>query len=103
MGKFKVINENFRCLNCGEENPKLPGSCRNHCKKCLYSRHLDQESPGDRLSDCHNLMKPIAIEKNSKKGWMIKHQCLKCGKTILNKSAEDDNFDEIIKLSKKIF
>jgi len=44
-------------------------------------------------------MKPTTITKNKKKGWMIRHQCLKCGKEILNKAADDDDFDKIIALS----
>ncbi len=44
-------------------------------------------------------MKPISIRQSGKKGWMINHKCVKCGKTISNKAATDDNFEEIIKLS----
>ena len=99
MKRFIVINEEFDCQNCGHKNPKLAGSCRNHCRACLYSLHLDLENPGDRLSKCHSLMKPTTITKNKKKGWMIRHQCLKCGKEILNKAADDDDFDKIIALS----
>jgi len=101
MKNFTVINEEFTCQNCGHHNPKLAGSCRNHCTKCLYSLHLDKENPGDRQSTCKNLMKAIGIEQNKKKGWVIKHKCTKCQKIINNKSAADDNFDEIIKLSQK--
>ncbi len=99
MKKFIVINEEFECQNCGTNNKKLQGGCRNHCKNCLYSLHLDKENPGDRKSDCKSLMKPISITQNGKKGWMIIHKCTKCNKTIPNKSAPDDNFEEIIKLS----
>lgn len=100
MKKFIVINEQFTCQNCQHPNEKLAGSCRNHCTKCLYSLHLDATSPGDRASDCLGLMQPISVEQNGKKGWMIKHKCTKCDKEILNKSAPDDNFEEIIKLTK---
>lgn len=97
--QFIVINEEFTCQHCKEENPRLPGGCRNHCRECLYSLHLDQDSPGDRLSNCHNLMKPIKVSQNGKKGWMIKHKCQKCGKVIPNKAAPDDNFEKIIELT----
>lgn len=96
---FIVINEEFVCENCGENNPKLPGSCRNHCRKCLFSLHLDKEIPGDRLSNCKKLMRPFRVEQNGKKGWMIFHKCTKCAKVIPNKAADDDNFEEIILLS----
>ncbi len=99
MKSFIVINESFTCQNCGEENPKADGSCRNHCRKCLYSLHVDEKTPGDRQSDCKGLLIPVGVIQNGKKGWIIKHKCKKCGKEITNKAAEDDNFDQIIKLS----
>lgn len=99
---FIVINESFTCTNCGEENPPAEGSCRNHCRQCLYSMHVDKSSPGDRQSECKNLMKPIGVEHKGKKGWMIYHKCLKCGKIISNKAANDDNFDKIVDLSQNI-
>ncbi len=98
---FIVKNESFKCTHCSEENTPLAGSCRNHCHKCLFSLHLDQEFPGDRASTCQNLMQPISVYQTQKKGWMILHQCLKCQKEIPNKAAEDDNFEEIINLSAK--
>lgn len=99
MGSFTVINTSFVCQNCGEKNPEHPSSCRNHCRKCLYSLHLDKDFPGDRKSNCHALMAPISVEQTGKKGWMIYHKCTKCEKIIPNKAAEDDNFDKIIELT----
>jgi len=99
MSNFKVINEEFVCQKCGHQNEKLPASCRNHCTVCLYSLHLDKTSPGDRESTCKALMEPISAIKDGKKGWMIIHKCTKCSKKIPNKSALDDNFDEIIQLT----
>ena len=101
MKKFIVINEGFTCKNCGKQNSPQRGSCRNHCTDCLYSLHVDEKSPGDRQSSCRALMKPIKITQNSKKGWIIIHKCLKCGKEITNKTAPDDNFDKIIELTQK--
>jgi len=100
MNAFIVKNDPFTCRNCGEKNPPLSGGgCRNHCRKCLYSLHVDKESPGDRKSLCKNLMKPFKVEQNSKKGWIIYHKCTICDKIIPNKAAEDDNFEKIIELS----
>ena len=99
MKNFIVINESFVCEKCGEKNPKLEGSCRNHCRKCLFSLHVDKEIPGDRKSSCHSVMRPISANQNGKKGWMVEHKCEKCGKRIPNKTAPDDNFDEVIILS----
>ncbi len=102
MKKFIVINEEFICENCGHKNAKLAGSCRNHCQKCLFSKHLDEKNPGDRLSECHSLMEPIKVLHNGKKGWMISHLCKRCKKIIDNKSALDDDFDKIIELTGKV-
>ncbi|MFA5947431.1 MAG: RNHCP domain-containing protein [Candidatus Gracilibacteria bacterium] len=100
MAKFIVINEGFTCQKCGEKNPPQAHSCRNHCRKCLNSLHVDEEFPGDRASECLSLMDPIGIKNDSKKGWMLIHQCRKCGKKAINKMADDDDFNAIIKLSK---
>jgi len=97
---FISVNEDFICGNCGEENFAADIGCRNHCSKCLWSRHVDDEVPGDRASSCGGLMRPIAIDKNGKKGFMVVHECVDCEKKILNKVASDDDFDEVINISK---
>lgn len=96
---FIVQNEGFTCLKCNHENPPLEGSCRNHCRKCLFSLHIDLEVPGDRASDCNGLMVPILLDYSGKKGYIITHECLKCGKIMKNKIAQDDDMDTVIKLS----
>lgn len=96
---FIAHNDGFICAYCHEKNPPQKGSYRNHCYNCLYSKHVDQEIPGDRASLCKGLMKPIDIDKEGKKGYIVIHQCIECGKISRNKSAPDDNFDSIIKLS----
>ena len=92
---FIANNESFTCQNCGTENPPAPQTCRNHCKKCLYSLHVDQEVPGDRQSNCKQLMKPIEIGQDGKKGFFVIHQCTKCEKKRRNKLAEDDNWETV--------
>jgi len=61
--------------------------------------HVDKEFPGDRLSDCKNLMKPVGLKK-TKKGWQIIHKCTKCDTENVNITAEDDNFEKITELSR---
>jgi 2-iminoacetate synthase ThiH len=90
------INEGFKCENCGKYTEKLQKTCRNHCKYCLFSRHVDKKTPGDRLSRCNGLMKPVEIISKSGKGSQIRHICIKCGKISLNKAANDDNVDTLI-------
>ena len=96
--KFTQIDEEFICENCGKKVPKLGYSCRNHCPYCLYSKHVDQ-NPGDRAEECHGELKPIGLEIDSKKGYVIIHKCMKCGMIRKNKAAKDDNMDLIIELS----
>lgn len=82
-------NTGFKCQNCKETvNPVTNGSYRNHCPFCLYSLHLDI-NPGDRLSKCHGLMKPIGLTYSGKKGWQIMHLCLSCGAKKVCKVATD--------------
>lgn len=96
---FIMKNEVFVCGNCGKENDLLKGGCRNHCKYCLYSRHVDEIIPGDRESKCKELMTPMELDKSGAKGYVIIHKCTKCGKEIRNKTAPDDSIDAIIALS----
>ncbi len=89
---FIPRQEAFICEHCGMSNePLKKGSYRNHCSHCLYSKHVDDLGPGDRLSPCGGLMEPIALDQHGKKGWVILHRCIKCGKEILNKAAPDDD------------
>ncbi len=95
---FIMRNETFLCQNCQKEVSLHPtGSARNHCPYCLYSLHVDAAFPGDRASECHALMKPIGIDYKKNKGDMIRHQCIKCGKEMLNIVAPDDHFLEFVR------
>ena len=61
-------NRAFVCLRCGlEVVPLSNGSYRNHCPRCLYSKHLDV-APGDRASFCEGMMEPIGVRHRSGKG-----------------------------------
>ena len=97
MRKFVEIDEAFTCENCGYEVEPRGYSSRNHCPKCLHSKHVDI-NPGDRAEDCKGLLIPINVENNSKKGQVIIFRCKKCGQIRKNKVAEDDDFDTIIRI-----
>ena len=97
MKKFNMIDENFKCENCGHEVNKLNYTARDHCPMCLYSKHVDI-MPGDRANDCMGLMIPIGIEKY-KNTYKIIYKCSKCNQIHKNVMANDDNYDLIIKLS----
>lgn len=97
MKKFCMRDENFICENCHREVSKLNYTARDHCPYCLYSKHVDK-NPGDRLNNCHGLLKPIGIEK-FKNTYKIIYQCEKCKENHKNIMAQDDNMDLIIQLS----
>ncbi len=95
MKKFTKNIEDFICANCGTH--VVGNGYTNHCPKCLYSRHVDN-NPGDRLSDCGAMMKPISVE-TIKDGFIITHKCEKCGKIMRQHSSPDDDIDTIISIS----
>lgn len=97
MKNFTMKDENFICEHCGFNVNKLKYSARDHCPKCLYSKHLDI-MPGDRKNNCLGLLKPIGIEK-FKQSYKIVYECEKCGKSHKNVMASDDNMELIINLS----
>ena len=97
MKKFNMIDDEFICEHCHQKISKLNYTARDHCNHCLYSKHVDI-NPGDRANTCQGLLAPIGIEKY-KGTYKIVYKCLKCGMTHKNIMANDDNMDEIIKLS----
>ena len=94
--KFKMIDEGFTCINCGNLVPSLGYTARDHCPFCLCSLHVDV-NPGDRKEKCQGLLRPIAVEK-SKKSYKIIYKCEKCGRVKKNIIANDDNMDLIIEI-----
>ena len=98
MKMFYKNDDNFICENCGYEVNKLGYTTRDHCPKCLYSKHLDI-NPGDRANECKGLLKPIGIEKY-KDTYKIIYKCQKCNQIHKNIMANDDDMDEIINISK---
>lgn len=61
--------------------------------------------PGDRLNDCRALMRPVAVEHHSAKGYMIVHQCTGCGTRGRNRMADDlyqgDDLDAVLALMRQ--
>lgn len=58
--------------------------------------------PGDRVSLCKGLMKPVSYRYNSKKGYQIMHRCEKCSKEqwniIAENTVQEDDFIGWLKL-----
>jgi DNA-directed RNA polymerase subunit RPC12/RpoP len=98
MKQFTKRDEEFICDNCGKKVEKLGYTSRDHCPHCLCSKHVDI-TPGDRANECKGLLKPVQVEMNNKKGFIINYKCEKCGKTHRNKAADDDNKELLIQLT----
>lgn len=97
--RFKKNQEDFVCKKCGF-NVKGDGFT-DHCPKCLFSMHVDV-NPGDRRSDCQGLMRPIGVKKEGER-YMIYYECLSCGYKHRVKKAKEDEFEEVIKISREVF
>lgn len=90
--------EDFECEKC---HTLVKGDgYTNHCPNCLWSKHVDLE-PGDRLSNCGGMMKPVSVEQKGGE-WTIKHTCIICSHQKNNKVSKDDNFDELIKITNSL-
>ena len=91
----------FRCGNCRlDVSYRAPGTAhRNHCPNCLWSRHLDDDRPGDRAAECGSLMEPIAVTVRGDGEWVLVHRCTGCGELHLNRTAADDNVLLLVQLA----
>ena len=97
--KFTMKDEYFVCEACGNEVAPLGYTARDHCPKCLHSKHVDI-NPGDRLETCHGLLEPIGIQ-NFKNTYKIIYQCNACKTIRKNIVATDDDMDKIIEIMSK--
>ena len=85
--------DSFRCRNCRLDVPMAaPGTQhRNHCPNCLWSRHVDDDVPGDRAADCSGSMEPIGVSAREDGEWALVHRCTACSTVHVNRIAGDDN------------
>ncbi|GAA4828793.1 RNHCP domain-containing protein [Garicola koreensis] len=89
-------NTGFDCMHCGRPIPSQPGgSYRNHCPRCLWSKHVDI-TPGDRAANCGGAMRPVGVDHSGKKGYLLIHRCTVCGAQDRNRLAPDDDMDAVI-------
>lgn len=94
---FTHRNEGFDCARCGFAAPPAQATCRNHCPRCLTSRHVDVD-PGDRQNPCQGLMSAVSWQYDSRKWIILTHRCEICGFEGRNRSAPDDDLDRILAL-----
>lgn len=100
----------FVCCGCGnrvEFSEEIGTKHRNHCPKCLSSKHLDKEFSGDRAAMCGGCMSPVGLTfkqegvdkygKPKKGELMIVHRCGKCGEISINRLAADDDERAVLK------
>lgn len=97
MKRFTMKDETFTCEACSYNVPKAGYTARDHCPRCLTSKHVDI-SPGDRKNTCHGLLIPIGVEK-FKNSFKIIYRCQTCGELHKNIMLQDDSMDKIIELS----
>lgn len=96
--KFQRKAEDFVCEQC--KAPVVGDGYTDHCPQCLYGKHVDI-FPGDRLEECHGLLRPTAILK--KGGTQsLEYQCQKCGETSKNRLADNDSKEAIIALAQEL-
>lgn len=90
--KSRRRQSGFHCIRCNYSITDLAFGTRhrNHCPRCLWSRHLDDE-PGDRACPCAQPMEPISIEVRRDGEWSIIHRCTGCGMLRTNRIAGDDH------------
>jgi hypothetical protein len=107
----QASEQGFICVQCHLYVSCAPDAAgvqnRNHCPGCLWSRHLDWRSAGDRLSICRAAMRPVGL--TTKRGrnkyarerdgeLMLIHQCTACGTVVINRIAADDSAVAILAL-----
>ena len=100
MSHKSRTESDFRCTHCGFAVSAVAFGTkhRNHCPKCLWSRHLDDE-PGDRRCPCSQGMEPIAIEVRRDGEWAIVHRCTGCSMLRTNRIAGDDHERALLALA----
>lgn len=104
----------FICLNCQKlvSESAIGTKNRNHCPFCLWSKHVDKKTAGDRASKCLGPMQPIGLTfkhegfdkytgKPKQGEIMVVHLCTSCGKININRIAGDDDIKKILDLVNK--
>lgn len=94
---FKRTVEDFDCEQCGAAN--VGDGYTNHCRVCLYSKHVDV-APGDREASCGGLMPPVGAEVRGDRVTLL-HRCLVCGHESRCRTSEVDDWDAVVAVSSR--
>lgn len=98
MRNFIKRKENFECGKCEE---KVWGDgYTDHCPKCLWGKHVDENIPGDRKSRCGGMMEPLksVFEKGK---FRIFYRCIKCGYDFRVREGKTDDREKLVELAKR--
>jgi hypothetical protein len=100
----KVYEKGFTCAQCGfsvTTDREFSGvNNRNHCPRCLWSKHVDEIKAGDRKAECKSRMQPLGLtikqtakryNRDAQGELMLIHRCTGCGKLSINRIAADDD------------
>jgi hypothetical protein len=108
--RYDTQISDFKCKHCHNyvtTNPEFSGvGNRNHCPYCLWSRHMDLFEAGDRLAACKAEMQPVGLSlKQARKKYgsslgelMLIHRCVDCGQVSINRTAADDDAENIMSI-----
>lgn len=78
----------FVCGHCGVDVAPGGGRVRDHCPRCLRSRHVD-DVPGDRAAECGGLLDPVGFELDHGET-VILYRCRTCGYDWRGRAHPDD-------------
>ncbi len=100
--KISQDTRSFICGHCGSvvSPADSGGEQRNHCPRCLWSRHVDLRI-GDRRSGCRGMMEPVGIWIRKSGEWAVIHRCESCGFLRANRIAADDDEFRLFTLAAK--
>ncbi len=94
-------DEAFECMHCGMAVPAHGRTARDHCPRCLRSRHVDVV-PGDRAADCGGRLDPVGVTLATRR-IMIRYVCTRCGGERFNRALTDgdppDDWEALVRLS----
>ena len=96
--KFQRNKEDFVCEEC--ELCVYGDGYRNHCPKCLVSKHVD-ENPGDRAAECGGLMDVTDVAMDHGKV-VFTHTGRPSGHQKKNKAHVDDDMQAITQKMKDV-
>ena len=83
------VDEAFTCGACGAEVSPGGGRVRDHCPRCLTSRHVDVV-PGDRAAGCGALLPAVGLEVLGGDA-VLRFACSACDHTIRVRAHPDDD------------